>query len=301
MSQALHCTVNKDFSTSSSDEPAHDSDHHNEQQKPSPLQRNPHQSQENIEFDFTSNTSATTPVVSSSTSASVAVPVTSPAAAAATVVAQPQQEQPQPQKVINSPPSYSDMSIDSPLLKITLLCMNSTRVTLEIDQNFIASHGLSVKNPDSITIGQFKQVIYDEWMSSQKQAEGEDTDNTKLILQANKNDNWGRILAENVTPVPVSPLYVRIIYLGKVLVDEYTFEDYSISSSNANNVLHISVKPDIAGSKDKNSGGKHSKSRRRSTTTTHGSAGNTLNGAADSNEEHNNAHTSGRSGCCVIC
>lgn len=299
MSHALHSTVDKDFSTSSSDEPAQDSEHHNEQQKRSPLQRNRHQSQENIEFDFTNNTSATTPVVSSSTSA--AVPVTSPATAAATVVAQPQQEQPQPQKVINSPPSYSDMSIDSPLLKITLLCMNSTRVTLEIDQKFIASHGLSVKSPDSITIGQFKQVIYDEWMSSQKQAEGEDTDNIKTVLQTNKNDNWGRILAENVTPVPVSPQYVRIIYLGKVLVDEYTFEDYSISSSNANNVLHISVKPDIAGSKDKNSGGKKSKSRRRSTTTTHGSAGNTLSEAADSNEENNNAHSSGRSGCCVIC
>jgi hypothetical protein len=302
MSHALHSTVNNDSSISSSTEPVLNSDDHNQQQQQKqnhrPLQRNPSSSHENAEFDFTSGTSVSTPTALLSTTA----PEVAPAAVAAQL--QPVPSQPQPQKV-NSPPSYSDMSFDSSSLKITLLCMNSTRVTLDIDQKFIASHGLSVKSPDSITIGQFKQLIYDEWMSSQKQAEGEDTGDHQATLEASSTDtsknssNWGRILAENVTPVPVSPLHVRIIYLGKVLVDEYTFEDYSISSANANNVLHISIKPDISGSKDKGAGGKQNKSRRRSHTGTHGNTGSTNDRAAD--EEHGNDHSSSRSGCCVIC
>ncbi|KAF5095150.1 hypothetical protein D0Z00_003255 [Geotrichum galactomycetum] len=300
MSQALHSTV--DSSISSSTEPALNSDDHNQQQKQQqshrPHQRNPSPSHENAEFDFTSGTSVPTSTAPLSTPA----PEIAPATVAAQL--QPVLSQPQPQKV-NSPPSYSDESIDTSSLKITLLCMNSTRVTLEINQKFIASHGLSAKSPDSITIGQFKQLVYDEWMSSQKQAEGEDTGDHQATLEASSTDtsknssNWGRILAENVTPVPVSPLHVRIIYLGKVLVDEYTFEDYSISSTNANNVLHISIKPDISGSKDKSAGGKHNKARRRSQTNNRRSTGSTIQ--VNDNEDHDDDHSSSRSGCCVIC
>lgn len=290
MSHALHSTVDNGSSISTSAEPALNSDDHNQQQAHPPQQRNPSPSQENAEFDFTSGTSVPTSSLTKTTSEAPSAPAQ----------LQPVLSQPQTQKA-NSPPSYSDMSFDSSSLKITLLCMNSTRVILEIDQKFIASHGLSVKTPDSITIGQFKQLVYDEWMSSQKQAEGEDTDDHQAALEASTDTNqttrnWGRILAENITPAPVSPSHVRIIYLGKVLVDEYTFEDYSISSANANNVLHISIKPDVSGSKDK--GGKQNKSKRRSHT---GTRDNTNNRTADAGEGRGNDNSSSRSGCCVIC
>lgn len=217
------------------------------------------------------------------------------------------------------PSLSSEVSLASPPLKLTLLCTTGSRVALTLDQKFITSHSLPVKDPDSITVSQFKQVIYNEWMSSQKKAEGDDDkDSTLQELGKNTSDpdnsstgapthtkNWGSVLASGVSPVPASPDHIRLIHLGKVLVDDYTLEDYKISSSNSFNVLHLSVRPESMGAKDKSGGGKQGRTKRRTSAPTGQgrlSTSNSRRGDGDNNTADNSVtrNSQSRSGCCII-
>lgn len=209
-----------------------------------------------------------------------------------------------PQQPSDIPSMSSEVSLASPPLKLTLLCMTGARVALTVDQKFISAHSLPVKEPDSITVSQFKHVIYNEWMSSQKKAEGDrqEVANTEPD-NSSHTANWGTVLASGVTPVPASPDHIRLIHLGKVLVDEYTLEEYKISSSNSFNVLHLSIRPESMGSKDKNGSGKQGRTKRRVSATgggrlsaTHSRRGDGTT-IADTSDSRN---AQSRSGCCII-
>lgn len=207
------------------------------------------------------------------------------------------------------PSMSSGDSLASSSLNITLLCTTGARVSLALDQKFIATHSMPVKEPESITVGMLKSVIYTEWQSSQKKAEAQ----PELLLQKQDSQtaapahtpNWGAVLASSVTPGPVSPDHIRLIHLGKVLVDTFTLEEYKITSSNAFNVLHLSVRPESMGTKDKNSDGKQSRSKRRASAHAaedRQNASNTRGGdrssAAAGETPARESHA--RSGCCVI-
>lgn len=233
----------------------------------------------------------------------------------------------------------SEASLATPTLKLTLLCTTGARVLLALDKQFIEDHSLPVKDAESINVGQFKKLIYDEWMNAQKQAElgGGDTEEAELTdsedLKATKNfadataaktlsntptddtsndktqtKNWGAVLAASVPLTPFSPDHIRLIHLGKVLVDEYTLEDYKITAANSFNVMHLSVRPENTG---KEKSGRKSRVKTGLTgsgNTSGGAGGNGVSrlmqsssrgdaGAGDANaqEQHH------RSGCCIIC
>lgn len=208
----------------------------------------------------------------------------------------------------DNPSMSSGDSLAFSPLNITLLCTTGARVSLALDQKFIATHSMPVKEPESITVGMLKSVIYAEWQGSQKKAEAQ----PELLLQKQDSQtapahtpNWGAVLASSVTPGPVSPDHIRLIHLGKVLVDTFTLEEYKITSSNAFNVLHLSVRPESMGTKDKNSEGKQTRSKRRASAhaaNDRQNASNTRGGERSSAPagETPARESHARSGCCVI-
>lgn len=215
----------------------------------------------------------------------------------------------------------SEASLTSPALKLTLLCMTGARIVICIDKQFIDLHSLPVKDPESINVGQLKKVIYDEWMNGKKEAEtgvdaevdltdSEEIKNTASAPKSLANSldkpyytrNWGGVLAAAVSPGPASPSHIRLIHLGKVLVDEYTLEEYKINVSNAFHVVHLSIKPDIQGGKDKSASKPKSKlGLRHARSALSASSSRPTHGAADAAEENETETSSGaRSGCCCI-
>lgn len=194
----------------------------------------------------------------------------------------------------------SETSLAVSTLKLTLLCTTGTRVMLSLDKQFIEEHSLPVKEAESINVGQFKKLIYSAFANGLKQAEmdgaesnnnnnNNDTTNaTDASSPANNNNNqnWGAVLAKNLTPAPIDADHIRLIHLGKVLVDTYTLEEYKITSANAFNVLHLSVKPENTGKE------KSRKSRVKSGLTGGGSNNNNNNNS----NNNNGANTAGSNG-----
>lgn len=233
----------------------------------------------------------------------------------------------------------SEASLTAPALKLTLLCVTGARVVMCIDKQFIDLHSLPVKDPESINVGQLKKVIYDEWMNAQKEAETggvvvpetaelTDSEEVKKTVSAPKSlsnnsldktytRNWGAVLAAAVSPGPTSPSHIRLIHLGKVLVDEYTLEEYKINTSNAFHVVHLSVKPDAVNggkqdkptskSKSKLPGLRHARSALSASSSrpnhnhNHGAADGADGAAAAANGGSDGIRSSSaRSGCCII-
>jgi hypothetical protein len=101
-----------------------------------------------------------------------------------------------------------------PELVLTLLVISGLRITMKLDSHYLASHSslTAFSHPEKVSIGAFKSCIYSCWQ-----------------------EDWG-------ATAPASSASIRLIYLGKVLQDDQTFEECKIISENAHNVVHLSVK-----------------------------------------------------------
>lgn len=201
----------------------------------------------------------------------------------------------------DTPSLSSEVSLAFSPLNITLLCNNGTRVSFTLDQAFIKAHCLPVKDPHSISISQLKKVIYDEWMSNQKQAEGRDGDLSAQSSNSASTKDWGFILASNITPAPVSPNHMRLIHLGKVLTDDYALEEYKITSTNTVNVLHLSIRPESMEAKDR-SDVKHGRAKGRGSSNSGAQrlSGTSSHRDGDTADASRDSDTQPRSGCCII-
>lgn len=102
-----------------------------------------------------------------------------------------------------------------PELTLTLLLITGLRITIKMDSHYLASHSslTAFSDPEQVLIGSFKSCIYSCWQ-----------------------DDW------TVAP-PTTPDCIRLIYLGKVLQDDQTFEQCKVTNENSHNVIHLSVKP----------------------------------------------------------
>lgn len=61
--------------------------------------------------------------------------------------------------------NVSDASLTDAPLQLVLLATSGNRATIVIDQVFLTTYDLSVKDPELVTIGTLKKVIYDEWIA----------------------------------------------------------------------------------------------------------------------------------------
>lgn len=101
-------------------------------------------------------------------------------------------------------------SLCAPPLQVALLCMTGARATVPIDRAFLAAYGLAFKDTESLTIGAFKQALYDEWtahlrhetaakpLSSDKPSVGTDNNNN---IKNNYSDNDQLLLPAGGTPL----------------------------------------------------------------------------------------------------
>lgn len=61
--------------------------------------------------------------------------------------------------------NVSDASLTDAPLQLVLLATSGNRATIVIDQIFLTTYDLSVKDPELVNIGTLKKVIYDEWIA----------------------------------------------------------------------------------------------------------------------------------------
>lgn len=161
----------------------------------------------------------------------------------------------------------------------------------------------SLNHSEHIRIGKFKEILFLEMVSASESCkEPTSKDDNGSVDALGKENSFGVQLA-SFLPIPPSPDAIRIIHLGKVLLDEYTFNDYSISSNNSFNVLHLSIKPDNATDNKLNASSKisahdgdgHSNASRR------GRRRRSSRGRSDGQASEGGERSNGSGGCCIVC
>ncbi|ANB12973.1 hypothetical protein AWJ20_1251 [Sugiyamaella lignohabitans] len=98
-------------------------------------------------------------------------------------------------------------------LELTLLLISGLRVKIKIDDNYMQTHSIPITAPESMTVGSLKSSLFSSWQ-----------------------DEWGS--------APTTTGLIRLIHLGKILEDQQTLEECSLTSSKSHNVVHLSVKPE---------------------------------------------------------
>lgn len=162
-------------------------------------------------------------------------------------------------------PSKDEEDVEvSSSLSVTLLCTSGSRVVIELTPKLLKSCDITVNDLSESTVLSLKKVIYSAFESPADKP----------------SKSWTTQLVDAVSPPPASPTHIRLIHLGKVLVDDYPLSEYKITTDSPVNVVHFSVKPEELGNVEQEPA-KIKPSRNRSAS--------------------NLREPEIRTGCCVIC
>ncbi|KAL4788711.1 ubiquitin-related domain-containing protein [Aspergillus varians] len=144
----------------------------------------------------------------------------------------------EPKVATSAPEPSSDASVkepedSGPSLTIVLLLITGTRHPFKIDSNYLRKREVSVDNydPFAMSVYTLKELIWRAWQ-----------------------EDW--------EPRPSSPSSIRLISFGKLLDDKSPLSD-SKFSSDAPNVVHMTVKPQEIVDEEDAKGGKTQYSRDR--------------------------------------
>ncbi|KAL4935652.1 hypothetical protein BDV06DRAFT_124047 [Aspergillus oleicola] len=170
--------------------------------------------------DASQKTSATEPSTNTADKADDAVPAPLQQSNTETVpsstvspVTEEQKVAATPVPELSSDASAKEPEVSGPSLTIILLLITGTRYPFKIDANYLRKREVNVENydPFAMSVYTLKELIWRAWQ-----------------------DDW--------EPRPTSPSSIRLISFGKLLDDKSPLSD-SKFSSDAPNVVHMTVKP----------------------------------------------------------